>query len=94
MTTLVHPRFWYRCRTCRHSRASTWLTLAANLSDRCCGSCESPRITVYEIATRTAIALPRPLAPVAQLWQCCTCGGSGLDSYGDTCPHCHGNGHC
>lgn len=26
--------------------------------------------------------------------QCCTCGGSGLDTYGDTCPHCHGQGFC
>ncbi|MCG5215451.1 hypothetical protein [Streptosporangium sp. KLBMP 9127] len=27
-------------------------------------------------------------------WQCCHCGGTGVDSYGDTCPHCHGLGFC
>ncbi|MEV0971713.1 hypothetical protein [Microtetraspora glauca] len=27
-------------------------------------------------------------------WQCCHCGGGGLDSYGDTCRHCDGLGFC
>ncbi|WP_274386931.1 hypothetical protein [Streptosporangium sp. KLBMP 9127] len=27
-------------------------------------------------------------------WQCCHCGGTGSDSYGDTCPHCQGLGFC
>jgi hypothetical protein len=27
-------------------------------------------------------------------YQCCTCGGTGLDSYGDTCGHCDGLGFC
>lgn len=35
-----------------------------------------------------------PLVPPVQLYQCCHCGGTGVDSYGDTCPHCHGYGHC
>ncbi|MEO3861768.1 hypothetical protein [Acrocarpospora sp. B8E8] len=27
-------------------------------------------------------------------WQCCHCGGTGSDSYGDTCRHCDGLGNC
>jgi hypothetical protein len=27
-------------------------------------------------------------------YQCCHCGGTGLDSYGDTCAHCEGLGSC
>jgi hypothetical protein len=27
-------------------------------------------------------------------YQCCHCGGTGLDSYGETCGHCEGLGHC
>ena len=23
-------------------------------------------------------------------YECCTCGGQGVDSYGETCGHCHG----
>jgi hypothetical protein len=35
-----------------------------------------------------------PLVPPVQRWQCCHCGGGGLTSDGDTCPHCDGSGHC
>lgn len=27
-------------------------------------------------------------------WVCCHCGGGGIDSYGETCRHCDGFGHC
>jgi hypothetical protein len=27
-------------------------------------------------------------------YECCTCGGQGLDSHGETCRHCHGQGFC
>lgn len=27
-------------------------------------------------------------------WQCCHCGGAGVDSYGETCRHCEGLGFC
>ncbi|MEV2267765.1 hypothetical protein [Nonomuraea africana] len=36
-------------------------------------------------------AIP-PAAPPRH--QCCTCGGTGIDSYGDNCPHCEGHGYC
>lgn len=34
------------------------------------------------------------LVPPVRLWQCCHCGGTGIDSHGDTCLHCDGAGHC
>ncbi|WP_185949796.1 MULTISPECIES: hypothetical protein [unclassified Microbispora] len=37
-------------------------------------------------------ATPAPITP--QRWQCCHCGGGGLDSYGETCRHCDGLGFC
>jgi hypothetical protein len=37
---------------------------------------------------------PVAIGTVLQRWQCCHCGGTGLDSYGDTCPHCEGLGFC
>ncbi|WP_328708695.1 hypothetical protein [Microbispora hainanensis] len=33
-----------------------------------------------------------PITP--RRWQCCHCGGGGLDSYGETCRHCDGLGFC
>ncbi|MEU0521254.1 hypothetical protein [Streptosporangium sp. NPDC006007] len=36
-----------------------------------------------------------PLVDLApQRWQCCHCGGTGLDGHGQTCPHCEGLGFC
>ncbi|MFF0312909.1 MULTISPECIES: hypothetical protein [Streptosporangium] len=42
-----------------------------------------------------------PNAPTAELpgiaprrWQCCHCGGTGVDGYGETCEHCEGLGFC
>ncbi|WP_285620189.1 hypothetical protein [Actinoallomurus iriomotensis] len=32
--------------------------------------------------------------PPTEHFQCCTCGGTGLDSYGETCEHCEGLGFC
>lgn len=26
-------------------------------------------------------------------WQCCICGGTGVDSHGDTCSSCDGHGY-
>jgi hypothetical protein len=34
------------------------------------------------------------LTPPVQHYQCCHCGGTGLDSIGDVCPHCEGLGFC
>ncbi|MDF5751698.1 hypothetical protein [Spongiactinospora sp. TRM90649] len=36
---------------------------------------------------------PEP-EPQPQRWRCCHCGGTGVDSYGDTCRHCDGLGFC
>ncbi|GAA3424617.1 hypothetical protein GCM10018953_18000 [Streptosporangium nondiastaticum] len=42
-----------------------------------------------------------PATPTAELpgiaprrWQCCHCGGTGVDSHGETCEHCEGLGFC
>lgn len=32
--------------------------------------------------------------PIVRRYQCCHCGGTGLDSVGDVCPHCEGLGFC
>jgi hypothetical protein len=32
--------------------------------------------------------------PPIETYQCCHCGGGGLDSYGQTCEHCEGLGFC
>ncbi|MGI5224043.1 hypothetical protein [Actinoallomurus sp. CA-142502] len=34
------------------------------------------------------------LTPPVQHYQCWDCGGTGLDSIGDVCPHCEGLGFC
>ncbi|MFI0425224.1 hypothetical protein [Spongiactinospora sp. 9N601] len=36
---------------------------------------------------------PEP-EPQPQRWRCCHCGGTGVDSHGDTCRHCDGLGFC
>ncbi|MCW2900223.1 MAG: hypothetical protein JWO67_2488 [Streptosporangiaceae bacterium] len=33
------------------------------------------------------------LTPPVRLWQCCSCGGTGVASLGETCPDCEGSGH-
>ncbi|GII56308.1 hypothetical protein Pth03_46970 [Planotetraspora thailandica] len=43
--------------------------------------------------TEQGPALETPPA-VPLRWQCCHCGGGGLDSYGETCRHCNGLGLC
>ncbi|WP_269750638.1 hypothetical protein [Herbidospora daliensis] len=35
---------------------------------------------------------PEEITP--KRWRCCHCGATGVDSYGDTCHHCHGLGFC
>jgi hypothetical protein len=37
---------------------------------------------------------PSVPAPPVRAYQCCTCGGTGLDSYGEICEHCEGLGFC
>ncbi|GGT08995.1 hypothetical protein GCM10010156_77380 [Planobispora rosea] len=38
---------------------------------------------------------PQPLPPIEpKRWRCCHCGGTGLDSYAETCLHCEGLGFC
>ncbi|MEV5824814.1 hypothetical protein AB0L25_04485 [Spirillospora sp. NPDC052242] len=32
-------------------------------------------------------------AETVQGWACCSCGGGGVASDGETCPDCHGTGH-
>ncbi|GAA1571779.1 hypothetical protein GCM10009678_63060 [Actinomadura kijaniata] len=94
MTGKPAPRFWYRCRSCGHSRASDWLALPADLTGAACNSCGCEEITLYELATRAAVRLPRPLIPPVQRYTCCHCGGTGLDSLANTCPACLGAGFC
>ncbi|MEV0971389.1 hypothetical protein [Microtetraspora glauca] len=36
----------------------------------------------------------RPVDLTPKRWQCCHCGGTGVDSHGETCPHCEGLGFC
>ncbi|WP_160330454.1 hypothetical protein [Sphaerimonospora mesophila] len=37
---------------------------------------------------------PTAMEITPKRWQCCHCGGGGLDSHGDTCRHCEGLGFC
>jgi hypothetical protein len=34
------------------------------------------------------------VVPPVESWQCCHCGGGGLDSIGQTCEYCEGLGFC
>ncbi|MFF5261800.1 hypothetical protein ACFY4C_22915 [Actinomadura viridis] len=83
-----------RCRACDVTTGGlNWVVLLALRDGPSCPSCGSNQVTAQDPATGSAITFPRP-APLAEWWQCCNCGGTGLDSYGDTCPHCQGHGHC
>jgi hypothetical protein len=35
-----------------------------------------------------------PYVPPVETYQCCHCGGTGLDSHGEICGHCEGLGFC
>ena len=84
-----------RCRACNVTTGGLgWVTLLALRGGPSCSACGSAEVTAQDSATGSAIAFPRPLASVGEWWQCCNCGGTGLDSYGDTCPHCSGLGNC
>jgi len=84
-----------RCRDCDATTGGlTWVTLLTLRGGPSCPSCESNQVTAQDPATGAAITFPRPLVPPVEWWQCCNCGGTGLDAYGDTCPHCAGFGHC
>ncbi|MEV4251970.1 hypothetical protein AB0J52_02240 [Spirillospora sp. NPDC049652] len=86
------PMFWYRCRACGHSRVSDWPDLPSDLDGTSCNSCGSEEITLFEVATRRAIRLPRPLIPPPVRYRCADCGSGGLTSDGNTCPACLGAG--
>ncbi|GAA2456994.1 hypothetical protein GCM10010191_90740 [Actinomadura vinacea] len=84
-----------RCRTCDITTGGlTWVALLAIGGGPSCPACGSSEVTAQDPATGSAITFPRPLVPPVEWWQCCNCGGTGLDSHGDTCPHCSGLGHC
>ncbi|MFB4318122.1 hypothetical protein [Actinomadura sp. 21ATH] len=84
-----------RCRACQVTTGGlTWVGLLGLRGGPACAACGSGEVIAQDPATGTAITFPRPLAPLGQWWQCCNCGGTGLDGYGDTCPHCAGLGHC
>ncbi|SEG31370.1 hypothetical protein SAMN04489712_104354 [Thermomonospora echinospora] len=84
-----------RCRVCQvTSGGLTWVKLLGLRGGPSCSSCGAKEVTAQEPASGAAVVFPRPLAPLGELWRCCNCGGTGLDAYGDTCPHCAGLGHC
>ncbi|MBD2896268.1 hypothetical protein amrb99_52140 [Actinomadura sp. RB99] len=95
MTADISTTWRLRCRACNvTSGGLTWVTLLALRSGPACPACGSDQVTAQDAATGSAIAFPRPLASLGEWWQCCDCGGTGLDTYGDTCPHCQGLGNC
>ncbi|WP_141579374.1 hypothetical protein [Actinomadura sp. WMMA1423] len=84
-----------RCRACNVTAAGLhWVNLLALRGGPSCSACGSDEVTAQDSATGSAVTFPRLPASFGQWWQCCNCGGTGLDSYGDTCPHCSGLGHC
>ncbi|GAA2614370.1 hypothetical protein SMC26_24195 [Actinomadura fulvescens] len=83
-----------RCRVCNASADTNWTVMLARRVGPSCAECGSAEVTAQETGTGVSVAFPRPLVPPVEWWQCCNCGGGGLDSYGDTCPHCNGYGNC
>lgn len=94
--TVDEPGGWrLRCRDCGVTTgALNWVTLLAKRGGPFCPSCGSNEVTAQDSVTGSAVAFPRPLVPPVQWWQCCNCGGTGLDWSGESCPHCQGLGHC
>ncbi|WP_344594373.1 hypothetical protein [Actinomadura vinacea] len=95
MTSEESTAWRLRCRTCDITTgALNWVTLLTLSGGPSCPACGSNEVTAQDPATGSAIAFPRPLVPPVEWWQCCNCGGTGLDAHSDTCPHCAGLGHC
>ncbi|MEV5570524.1 hypothetical protein AB0L06_10755 [Spirillospora sp. NPDC052269] len=83
-----------RCRSCSTTAPITWTALLSKRTGPNCSACGADGVTAQDAVTGQAIAFPRPLVPPVEWWQCCNCGGTGLDAYGDACSHCEGLGHC
>jgi hypothetical protein len=60
-----------------------------------CRECSVVKLSVADTGTALTITFSRPIEPLpVKGWQCCHCGGTGLEFYGDPCEHCEGTGQC
>ena len=89
------PAWRLRCRACQKTTGGlNWVALLGIRGGPTCPACGSDEVTAQDAESGSVVTFPRPLAPVGEWWQCCNCGGTGLDAHGDTCPHCTGYGNC
>jgi hypothetical protein len=82
-----------RCRACGAAETVDLVLPIEIQTGPTCRTCDSVEMTVT--GHKLTIIFSRPLPPLPiKGWQCCHCGGGGLDSYGDPCEHCEGLGTC
>nr|BFE32403.1 hypothetical protein GCM10010200_046540 [Actinomadura rugatobispora] len=95
MTPQTSTPWRLRCWVCNHTNHGlNWVTLLALRDGPACSACGSHEVTAQDSATGAAVTFPCAAVSLGEWWQCCNCGGTGLDSGGDACPHCEGLGHC
>jgi hypothetical protein len=82
-----------RCRSCGATEPVDLILPIEIHTGPACRSCGFSALTVTGKGLTIIFSRPLPPLPVKG-WQCCHCGGGGLDSYGETCEHCEGLGTC
>jgi hypothetical protein len=94
MTTLRTTVWIARCGACGTTETMDPVLPLDIETGLTCPQCGAAELIVTETGPAAALTVfPAPVPPI-QGWQCCHCGGTGLNFYGDPCEHCEGSGRC
>ena len=93
MTTQQTSPWSARCRACGTTERVDLVLPIEIQTGPTCRTCGSVEMTVTGNGLTIIFSRPLPPLPVNG-WQCCHCGGTGLEFYGDPCEHCEGLGTC
>jgi hypothetical protein len=93
--TIPHTTTWFaRCRSCDTTEPIDLLSPVQLETGAICPQCGSAELTLTETRAGTTLTVFPAMIPPVKGWQCCHCGGTGLEFYGDPCEHCEGTGTC
>src|SRR5262245_24975035 len=95
LMTIPHTTNWLaRCRSCGTAEVIDLLLPIEIETGATCEQCGSAELTVTETSSGATITFFPAVMPPVKGWQCCHCGGTGLEWAGDPCEHCEGIGQC
>jgi transposase-like protein len=93
--TISHTTIWLGwCRACGTTETMDPVLPLDIETGLTCPQCGAAELIVTETGPAAGLTVFPAQVPPDQGWQCCHCGGTCLDFYGDVCEHCEGTGRC